>query len=88
MRLVNQAGRALAEVNGADWDALGAQEQARLRQAVHAVIAALRDPDEVMAEAGAQIVRNVGPNESEEAHLSDAANTWRFMIDVLLGESR
>lgn len=88
MRIVDRAGRALAESNGADWDTLGSQEQARLRQAVRAVIAALRDPDEMMAEAGAQIVRNVGPNESEEAHLSDAVNTWRFMIDVLLGESR
>ncbi|WIW91132.1 hypothetical protein K3M67_21470 (plasmid) [Sphingobium sp. V4] len=48
-----------------------------------AVIAALHEPSPAMMEAGAEIVRYVGAEESEEGHRSDAANIWRFMIEAL-----
>lgn len=87
MRLVDEAAQALAQAQGcADWNVLGSDEQERFRSGVRAVLGALRDPDAVMAEAGAEIIRNVGPAESDAAHRSDAATTWRFMIDALLGE--
>lgn len=86
MNLIDHAAQALAvALHGREGaDALAALDRDRLRQAVHAVLASLRDPDEDMAQAGAEIIRNVGEAESHEAHLSDAANTWRFMMDALL----
>jgi len=50
------------------------------------ILNALREPDEAMAEAGAEIIRNVGPSESDSAYANDAVNTWRFMIDALRDE--
>jgi len=47
----------------------------------------LREPTQEMSEAGAEIIRNVGADESPEAHRSDASNTWRFMIDAALNET-
>ena len=87
MRLVDKAARELARAQGsADWDMLVPEAQERFRSGVRAVLEALRDPDPIMAEAGAEIIRNVGPAESDAAHRSDAATTWRFMIDALLSE--
>lgn len=85
--LINNTARKLAASQGSDdWDTLDEPGRERFRVAVRAVIEALREPDEQMTEAGAEIIRNVGPSESDVAYLSDAANTWRFMIDALLGE--
>lgn len=56
-----------------------------LREA-RTVLAAIREPNAFMAAAGAETIRNVGPDESGEAHQSDAANTWRFMFDAALAE--
>jgi hypothetical protein len=53
---------------------------------VHAVLQAIREPDEEMSEAGAEIIRNVGRDEAAEAYQGDAVNTWRYMIDAALGE--
>lgn len=88
MSLVDRAARALAVSRSDldDWDALGEMRQEQLRKAVRAALKTLRDPDDRMMEAGAEIVRNVGPAESEFAYRNDAANTWRFMIDALLRE--
>jgi len=85
---MEQAARALAELEGgnADWGAMDAASKEQFKTLVRTILNALREPDIRMMEAGAQIVRHVGGNESEEALLSDAANVWRFMIDVLLGE--
>lgn len=53
---------------------------------IKAVLSAMREPTEEMAEGGAEVIRSVTPGELDEAHCSDAANTWRFMIDVALSE--
>lgn len=89
MGLVEKAARTLAQVHdGADWDGLAPDDRERFRDSVCAVVQALREPDTIMAEAGAEIIRNVGPAESLAAHLSDAETTWRFMIDALLSQRR
>lgn len=88
MQLVEKAARALAQARGGEWDALPPEDRRLLRRDVRAVVLALRDPDAAMAEAGAEIVGNVGPGESRAAHLNDAVNTWRFMVDALLDEAR
>jgi hypothetical protein len=90
MNLINRAAYALAESQTGcnDWGTLNLAQQEHFHEGVCAVLKSLRDPDDRMAEAGAEIIRNVGPAESNEAHLNDAANTWRFMIDVLLAEER
>lgn len=87
MGLIDRAAKALALAqSGDDWDNLAPEVQARFKENVRAVLDALRDPDEVMAEAGAEIICNVGPFESAAAHANDAVNTWRFMIDALRSE--
>lgn len=87
MGLIDRAAQALALAqDGVDWDHLAPETQARFRENVRLVLNALREPDEAMAEAGAEIIRNVGPSESDTAHASDAVNTWRFMIDALRDE--
>ncbi len=88
MRLIDQAARALAQADGNEWDGLDPARQQRFRDGVHAVLVALRDPDDIMAEAGAEIIRSVGSAESHAAHLSDAVNTWRYMMDALQGGRR
>ncbi|MBB4858083.1 1,4-alpha-glucan branching enzyme [Novosphingobium chloroacetimidivorans] len=60
----------------ADWE--------RFLPHVRAVLQAVREPSSEMKEAGAEIVRNVHVEESEAAFASDAADTWRFMIDTAL----
>lgn len=69
----------VARADGDDLDA-------RCLRAARAVLQAIREPDEEMSEAGAELIRNVGRAESEEAYQSDAVNTWRYMIDAALGE--
>ncbi|MEO6091653.1 MAG: hypothetical protein ABIT04_09425 [Novosphingobium sp.] len=90
MNLINRAAWVLAEsqTGSNDWGSLGPGEQKQFHDGVRAVLKSLRDPDERMAEAGAEIIRNVGAAESAAAHLNDAANTWRLMIDVLLEDER
>ncbi len=87
MSVIDSAAKAMANIQGAgDWFALEKDKQNYFRENVRIILKALRDPDLHMTEAGAEIIRNVGPSESEEAYISDAANTWRYMIDALLGE--
>lgn len=56
--------------------------QARLPQ-VRAVIEELHKRSPAISEAGATIVHYVGAEESDVGHSSDAANIWRFIMDVL-----
>lgn len=70
-----------------DWNDPDAELLRRMyRENARVAIAAIREPDEFMAQAGAEIVRHIGPDESDDAYLNDAANTWRLMIDAALGE--
>jgi hypothetical protein len=88
MNLIERAARALAasQIGRDDWDSLDSAQRLLFLQGTRAVLKCLRDPDTHMAQAGAEIIRNVGEAESEFALRSDAENTWRFMIDVLLEE--
>lgn len=87
MQLLEKANQALARAQGcSDWDNLSTEKQESFRCGVRAVLEAVRDPDSDMAEAGAEIIRNVGPAETELAYLTDASDMWRYMIDVLLGQ--
>ncbi len=61
-------------MEAADW-------QLYLPQA-RTVLEAIREPDEFMAEAGANIARYIGPEESEEAIASEVRNIWRVMVDA------
>lgn len=90
MDLIEYAARELARLcNGHDdWDGLDAKQRELFGYKVRSVLKAVRDPDEHMAEAGAEIIRNVSSAESSAAHRSDAANTWRFMIDILTGDKK
>lgn len=88
MKLIDRAARALAvSRGGADpWETLEMPDKERWRKDVRVVLEALREPDERMAEAGTEIIRSVSPAETVTAHHNDAVNTWRYMIDTLLGE--
>lgn len=89
MQLVENACHALARSQGCgDWESLSPEMQRRFKCGVRAVLEALRSPDTAMTEAGAEIIRNVGAAESEAAYLTDAADTWHYMVNVLLGEVR
>lgn len=83
---IERAARAVAALEGGSkvWETLDATARDHLKDHVRSILNAIREPDLSMMEAGAEIVRHVGPHESDEAHLGDAANVWRLMIDVLL----
>jgi hypothetical protein len=49
----------------------------------HAALAALREPDPVMTNAGAEIVRKAHGEDGHAAFEGDAANVWRAMIDAV-----
>lgn len=85
MTLMEKAARALCRLDGKPENATlkGAPMwKSYLPQAL-AVVETLREPSLRMAEAGVEIIRHVGPNESEESYQNDAANIWRFMIDAI-----
>jgi hypothetical protein len=87
MTMLDTAARALATArSGIDgYDALDEELKADLRQEVRDVLRSLRDPTNHVTSAGAEIIRTVRQGESDEAFQSDAANTWRFMIDAVIG---
>ena len=86
MNLVDRAARAIAASQNPseNWEKIDSIGQERLKEGVRMALNILRDPNEDMMQAGAEIIRNVRLGESETAYLNDAANTWRFMIDALL----
>lgn len=69
-----------------NWEAAGAGSHECFAAAARAFLEAIREPDELMMESGAEIVRHVGEGESEEAYRNDAANIWRFMIAAALAQ--
>lgn len=85
MNPIEKAARALCQANGeTQEDAPGdAPHWTACIPQVMAVIDALREPSPSMTEAGSEIIRHVGGEESDTGYQSDAANAWRFMIDAL-----
>jgi len=87
MTMLENAARALAKVRSGvdDYDALDDELRADLKAEGRAMLLPLRDPTDNVTSAGAEIIRNVRQGESDAAFQSDAANTWRFMIDAVIG---
>lgn len=86
MSPVERAARALARhESGTDcYDGLDEAQQQTLQDSVRVVMDTFREPDRMMTEAGAEIVRNVHSEESGAAFEDDAANVWRVMIEAAL----
>ncbi|CAM5537743.1 hypothetical protein [Sphingobium scionense] len=51
---------------------------------VRAVLEALHEPSDWMAEAGAELLRHVGADEGEQGYRQDAADIWRYMLDSMV----
>ena len=89
MTPIERAARAIYEAVQPEWhwnDPEAELSRRMYRKNARAAIAALREPDDLMMQAGAEIVRHIGPDESEDTFLNDAANTWRLMVDAALAE--
>jgi len=84
MSPLERACRALCELEGNPPDEAfdGRPMWGRYLPQVKAVLDAMHEPSPRMTEAGAEIIRYVGPDESAFGHQAEAANVWRFMIDV------
>jgi hypothetical protein len=82
---IEKSARALCLFQGEDADdaSSGAPRWTNYRAQVRLVIDALHEPNQIMKEAGSEIIRHVGSEETSAGHQSDAANVWRFMIDML-----
>lgn len=85
MSSIEKAACALCRLHGEDEDQLpgGAPRWAAFLPHALAVIDALHDPDNMMKEAGSEIIHHVGSEESNTGYRSNAANVWRFMMDAL-----
>jgi hypothetical protein len=87
MTPIERAARALsaleAKADAGDLPPDEGMEWRRHIPQVIAVIEALHEPGASMKEAGAEVIRHIGPDESTLAYQSDAANIWRFMIDAI-----
>jgi hypothetical protein len=85
MSPIEKAARALCRAHGDDEDQLsdGAPRWTAYLPHLMAVVDALHEPDTVMKDAGSEIIRHVGEEESEAGYRSDTANVWRFMVDAL-----
>lgn len=55
-----------------------------MRAVVRAILTAIHEPSQEMAEAGSEITSTVSAEEVDGAYQSDAANIWRLMVDALL----
>lgn len=85
MRPIERAARALCTLDGKpeDEDFEGHPMWHSYMPQVVAVLDALHEPSELMKEAGSEIFKGYNPEQSDYAHLSDAANVWRYMIDSM-----
>ncbi|MGZ0075267.1 hypothetical protein ACT9ST_26785 (plasmid) [Sphingobium limneticum] len=83
MSPIEKAARSLCRVHGEQEDdvSTGTPRWAAYLPQVMVVIDALHEPSLTMRESGLEIIRDVGMQ-------SDAANVWRFMIDVLRQDVR
>lgn len=69
-----------------DFETLDTEMQVTLLAEAAVALEAAREPTQAMIEAGVEIIQNVHAGESGEAFASDAANTWRFMMDIAASE--
>ncbi|MFZ2998148.1 hypothetical protein [Sphingobium sp.] len=85
MKPIERAARTLCALDGKleDDDFKGKPMWQSYLPRVLAVVDALHEPSEVMKEAGSEIFKGYNPEQSNHAHLSDAANVWRYMIDSM-----
>ncbi|KEZ14499.1 hypothetical protein CP98_04841 [Sphingobium yanoikuyae] len=86
MKPIERAARTLCRLDGHPRD--GASEadlpwEDYLPQ-VRAVLKAVYEPSEWMAEAGAELLRHVRAGEAEQGYRQDAADIWRYMIDSMV----
>jgi len=85
MTPIERAARALCKLDGHAEN--GEREGKPLWQSylphVRVVFEAIYEPSPRMREAGASLIRYVGPEESASGYQGDAANAWRFMIDAM-----
>lgn len=90
MTLIENAARNLCRLQGESEEdvSTGTPRWAAYLPQVRAVLEALHEPSQAMKLAGSEIIRHVGAEESAISHQSDAANVWRFMVDVLKQEVR
>ncbi|WP_031304864.1 hypothetical protein [Sphingobium quisquiliarum] len=85
MTPIERAARALCKLDGHSEDGVRDGEplwESYVSQ-VRAVLEALHEPSSRMAEAGAELIKYVGPEESETGYQNDATNVWRMMIDAM-----
>lgn len=85
MNLIEKAARSICRIQNESEDdaSTGVPRWTFYLPHVRAVLEALHEPSLPMKEAGSEIIRHVGPEESNLSHQSDAANVWRFMIEAL-----
>ena len=85
MTPIERAARALSKLNGHpdEGERQGKPLWRGYLPQVYAVLEAIHEPSLRMTEAGATIIRYVGPDESPSSYQGDAANAWRFMIDAM-----
>ena len=84
MTPIERAARALCKLDGhAEGEREGKPLWRNYLLQARAVLEAIREPSLRMTEAGATVIRYVGPEESPSGYQSDAANVWRFMIDAI-----
>lgn len=90
MNPIEKAARSLCHADGHDAEDMssGAPRWTIYLPQVMTVVDALHEPSQVMKEAGSEIIRHVGAEESDIGHQSDAANVWRFMMDALYQDGR
>ncbi|EQA97230.1 hypothetical protein [Sphingobium sp. HDIP04] len=85
MTPIERAARALCKLDGYAED--GEREGKPLWRSylpqVQAVLDAIEEPSPRMTEAGATVIQYVGPEESQSAYQSEAANVWRFIIHAM-----
>jgi hypothetical protein len=90
MNPIEKAARSLCRLQGESEEdpATGSPRWTAYLPQVRALLDALHEPTLQMKEAGSEIIRHVGAEESDLGHQSDAANVWRFMVDTLQQEAR
>ena len=85
MTPIERAARALCKLDGHAEDDVreGKSLWCSYLPQAQAVLEAIHEPSLRMTEAGAAVIRYVGPEESQLGYQGDAANVWRFMIDAM-----